>query len=63
MMHFPVTLLQIAFEIDMLVLYNLLLNSIEGHARKYVSIEITLITQCAGKFCELVKTIFIMVKT
>jgi hypothetical protein len=31
MMHFPVTLLQIAFEIDILELYILLPNSIEGH--------------------------------
>jgi len=63
MIHFPVTLLQIAFEIYILVLYNLLLNSIEGQDKKYVSIEIALITQSAGKFCELVKTIFIMVNT
>ncbi|KAE9541648.1 hypothetical protein AGLY_003639 [Aphis glycines] len=47
MIHFSVTLLQIAFEIDILVLYNLLLNSIEGQDKKYVSIEIALITQCA----------------
>jgi len=40
MIHFPVALLQIAFEIDILVLYNLLLNSIEGQDKKYVSIEI-----------------------
>jgi len=63
MIHFPVTVLQIAFETDILVLYNLLLNSIEGHDKKYVSIEIAFITQRAGKFCELVKIIFTMVKT
>lgn len=60
MIHFPAILLQIATEMDILVLYNLLLNSTEGHDKKYDSIDIALITQQLGKSCELVKIIFII---
>lgn len=63
MIHCPATLLQIAFDMDILVLYNLSLNSIEGHDKQYFNIEIALITQHPGKFCELLKIIFMIVKT
>jgi len=33
------TFLQISFEMNILVLYSLLLNSIEGHDSKYVNIK------------------------
>lgn len=39
MIHFPTALLQIAFEMDILELYNLLPNSTEGHNTKYDSIK------------------------
>lgn len=50
MVHCPSTLLQIAFETDKLVLYNLLLNSIEGHDKTHVNKEIAFIKQLLGKF-------------
>lgn len=62
MVHCPATLLQIAFDMNILVLYNLSLNSIEGHDKQYFSIEIALITQPPGKYCEFLKIIFMMVK-
>lgn len=63
MVYAPVTLLQIAFEMDILMLYNLLFNSIEGHDKKYVSIDIELTTHRPGNFCEFLKIIFMMIKT